>query len=586
MYFFDKQCKVLQKPLLSLQNVSISLFHKNKEKQKLVHNISLHVASGEIVGIVGESGSGKSLTCLSIPGLLHHNLKVVQGSILFEDQELLSLSDQKLRSFRGNRIAMVFQEPMSSFNPVMTCGKQVDEMIQLHLSIDRKEVKSHTLSLFKKVQLRDPERAYDSYPHELSGGQLQRIMIAMAISCDPLLLIADECTTALDVTVQKEILLLLKALNKELQLTILFISHDLGVIKDIADQVIVMKDGRIVEQGKAEVIFNTPQENYTKMLLASTPPSNVSLKALPKPEMFFDQSAFSLEKVKIFYREHTILNEEIENRKKYIVEQETILDVRNISKKFVSERNFWGKPKKIIHAVNDLSFALKKSETLGIVGESGSGKSTVSKAILQLIKPDSGEIDFQGQRLDLMALRDLRKVRKHIQYIFQDPYSSLNPRLTVGFAIQEPMKIHNIRESKAKRKEFALELLEKVGMSAEHYDRYPHEFSGGQRQRICIARALALEPKVLVCDEIVSALDVSVQAQVLNLLVDLRKELELSMIFVTHDLSIVRFLCERTLVMRKGEKVEYGWTDEIFEDPSSDYTKKLLDSIPGKQLAL
>lgn len=586
LVFNRQKDKNLEKPLLSVRNLCISLFAENKEKKKLVNGISFDVHQGEVVGIVGESGSGKSLTCLSIPGLLNKNIRVVKGEIIFEDQNLLLLDEKNLRPYRGSKIAMVFQEPMSSFNPVMTCGEQINEILNIHTNLNKEQLKEKTLSLFNKVQLHDPQRAYKSYPHELSGGQLQRIMIAMAISCNPDLLIADECTTALDVTVQKEILILLKQLNKELDISIIFISHDLGVIKDIADRTIVMKNGEIVEQDKTSAIFKSPKENYTKILLASVPPSNIALKKLPKPELFYDDKNFSDEKVKKFYLDNTLSANAIEQRKKEILESNTILRISNLSKQYVTSTNFWGKPKKILLAVDDISFELKNSETLGIVGESGSGKSTISKAILQLIKSESGEVEFFGKKLHSMSNSELRKIRKDIQYIFQDPYSSLNPRLTVGFAIQEPMKVHNIRPSKKERKEYAISLLEKVGLDPEHYDRYPHEFSGGQRQRICIARALALEPKVLVCDEIVSALDVSVQAQVLNLLVDLRDEYDLSLIFVTHDLSIVRFLCERTLVMKKGTKVEYGWTDEIFNSPQTEYTKKLLDSVPGKSLAI
>lgn len=572
----------MEKALLSIRNLGISLIQSKNEKTSLVKDISFDLKKGEIIGLVGESGSGKSISCLSILGLLAPKLKVVQGEIHYKGKNLVELDDNDLRPFRGKEIAMVFQEPMSSFNPVMKCGAQVDEMILLHQKLSAQEAKNRTLSLFEKVQLKDPQRAYNSYPHELSGGQLQRIMIAMAISCDPEILIADECTTALDVTVQKEILLLLKDLNKQLNLSIIFISHDLGVIKSIADKVIVMKAGEIVEKGQAHKIFDSPEEPYTKILLASSPPDNISLKALPKPELFYDENSFSEDKVEAFYKENRLTPKEIEQRKSELTEKASILSAKSIKKSFVTVKSFWGKPKKFIHAVNDVSFELKESETLGIVGESGSGKSTLSKSILRLISPDSGEILFDGKRIDLLNPTELRGIRKDIQYIFQDPYSSLNPRLSIGYAIQEPMKIHNIRNTKEARKAYTLELLEKVGLEKEHYHRYPHEFSGGQRQRICIARALALEPKVLVCDEIVSALDVSVQAQVLNLLVDLRNEFNLSMIFVTHDLSIVRFLCERTLVMKKGEVVEQGWTDELFDNPQTDYTRTLLNSIPSK----
>jgi len=539
---------------------------------------------GEILGLVGESGSGKSITCLSIPRLLNEKLRVTNGEILYADKNLLSLSEKEIRKYRGAEIAMVFQEPMSSFNPVMTCGAQVDEMIRLHKHLNKKETQQLTRELFRKVQLNDVERAYNSYPHELSGGQLQRIMIAMAISCEPKLLIADECTTALDVTVQQEIVNLLKDLNQQLGISIVFISHDLGVIKDIADKIIVMKDGAIIESGSAYEIFNNAKEPYTKLLLASSPPADVTLKRLPKPELFYTEGNFSQEKVDDFFVSNRLTPNEILNRRKELENSKTILKVKDVVKQFPKGHNFWGKPTAYIKAVNNVSFTLKKSETLGIVGESGSGKSTLSKGILQLIKPDSGSVMFQDIQLESLSPRELRAIRKDVQYIFQDPFSSLNPRLSIGFAIQEPMKVHGIRPTKASRKDYAISLLEKVGMKAEHYKRFPHEFSGGQRQRICIARALALEPKLLVCDEIVSALDVSVQAQVLNLLVDLRNDFDLSMIFVTHDLSIVRFLCERTLVMKNGKVVERGWTEELFENPTTEYTRTLLNSIPGKRV--
>ena len=574
----------LNNSLLSIRNLSISLFNKNKETRNLVRDISFDVKKGQIVGLVGESGSGKSITCLSIPALLNKNLRTTSGKIIYNGVDLIQLEEKDIRKFRGVEIAMVFQEPMSSFNPVMTCGAQVDEMIRLHKNTNKAKTKELTKLLFEKVQLHDVERAYNSYPHELSGGQLQRIMIAMAISCEPKLLIADECTTALDVTVQKEIIALLKELNKQLNLSIIFISHDLGVIKDIADYIVVMKNGEIVEQGSSNTIFNQAKQAYTNLLLASSPPADMTLRSLPKPELFYDQGDFSQAKVDDFYAKSRLTPKEIEDRKLEIDKASIILEAKNIEKKFALGNNFWGKPTAFMKAVDDVSFVLRKSETLGVVGESGSGKSTLSKSILQLIKTDNGTVKFMDRQLETLSPRELRTVRKDVQYIFQDPFSSLNPRLSIGYAIQEPMKVHSIRSTKKMRKEYTIELLEKVGMQADHYNRYPHEFSGGQRQRICIARALALEPKLLVCDEIVSALDVSVQAQVLNLLVDLRNDFDLSMIFVTHDLSIVRFLCERTLVMKSGKVVEEGWTDELFDNPQTDYTRILLNSIPGKRV--
>lgn len=544
----------------------------------LVKNISFQIEKGEILGLVGESGSGKSLSSLAILGLLSENLFISGGSIHFKDQALHELSDKQLQKVRGKQISMIFQEPMSSLNPLMRCGYQVDEMMLTHEKINSREAKNRTLDLFRKVMLPDPERAYSAYPHELSGGQLQRIMIAMSLACEPDLLIADECTTALDVTVQKEIIDLLKKLNKEIGIAILFISHDLGVIADIADKLMVMRHGEIVESGNVKDIFERPNHAYTKQLVASKPPLDIPLAKLPQPH-FFDSSALSASD---FYKSNILSKEDISERKAKILASTKILEVKDLVKFYPQKVNFWGKATAYLHAVDHLSFDVRKGETLGLVGESGCGKSTLAKTLLKLIEPDAGDVIFKGSSLYGLRPKDLRKKRKEIQYIFQDPYSSLNPRLSIGYAIHEPMTVHGILDNKKQRKERVVELLELVGLEADHYGRYPHQFSGGQRQRICIARALSMNPDFLVCDEIVSALDVSVQAQVLNLLLDLRDKLNLSMLFVSHDLAIVKFISDRLLVMKSGKFVEQGWADEIYSNPQHEYTKTLLSAIPGQ----
>ncbi len=574
-----------QEPLLQVKNLRIVVEQSRETSTPLIHGVSFDVYKSEIVGVVGESGSGKSLTSLSILQLLDEKLSIESESITFGESKLRlqELPEKEMRSIRGKQIAMVFQEPMSSLNPLMRCGKQVDEMMEIHASKSKLEIKEHTLSLFRQVQLPDPERAYRAYPHELSGGQLQRVMIAMAISCNPLLLIADECTTALDVTVQKEILDLLKQLNKDLGISILFISHDLDVISQISDRVIVMKDGRIVEQGNIEQIFKAPKDSYTMRLIASKPPLGVKLDRLPKPRSFEtsigDDGDFN-DFTERFIQKHQISATSMELRRKMLEEAENVLQVRDLVKSYPIKSNFWGKPTAYLKAVDNVNFVVKKGETVGLVGESGCGKSTLSKALLRLIEPDAGDVFFKGESVTDWNRKTLNRKRKEIQYIFQDPYSSLNPRHTIGYAILEPMTVHRILPTQRQRRERVEELLELVGLLPEHYARYPHQFSGGQRQRICIARALSMNPEFIVCDEIVSALDVSVQAQVLNLLMELREQFDLSLLFVSHDLSIVKFVSDRLLVMRAGKIVEYGWSEDIYRDPQNDYTKTLFNAIP------
>ncbi|MFM2207023.1 MAG: hypothetical protein RL213_998 [Bacteroidota bacterium] len=481
---------------------------------------------------------------------------------------------------------MIFQEPMTSLNPVLTCGYQVAEALRLHLGLSSQGAKDRTLELFRKVRLPRPEQIYTAYPHEISGGQKQRVMIAMAISCDPSVLIADEPTTALDVTVQKTILELLHAIQQESKMGMLFITHDLGVIAEIADRVVVMYKGNVVEQGSVEQIFRDPKHPYTKSLLACRPPLDRRLRRLPVVSDFLQtesDGSFSDRKdgtAAILLRD-VITEPERKQRLGKLYSQSPVLQVRNLCTWFPLRKGVFGKVRDHVRAVDDVSFDVYPGETLGLVGESGCGKTTLGRTIIRLVEPTSGEVIYRGK--DFAALRgeELRKMRKSIQIIFQDPYSSLNPRMTAGQALMEPMQVHRLHGDNRRRKERALELLERVSLQADHFDRYPHEFSGGQRQRICIARALALEPDFIICDESVSALDVSVQAQVLNLLNDLKREFGLTYIFISHDLSVVKYMSDRMMVMNKGKIEEEGDPDRIYAEPVSDYTKSLIAAIPA-----
>ena len=564
--------------IIEVNDLKVS-FLRQKQWFEVVKGVNFSVNKGEIVGLVGESGSGKSVSSLAIMGLLPEKYsKINGGSIIFYDNtnkstiNLANLDEKKHQLLRGKRIAMIFQEPMTALNPVQKCGKQVLEMILLHNNnFSKKQSKERVLELFKEVLLPDVERIYNSYPHELSGGQKQRVMIAMALSCNPDLLIADEPTTALDVTVQKTILDLLKSLQKKYGIGILFITHDLGVIKQIADRVIVLYKGEIVEQGDVNDVFFNPQHPYTKGLIASRPPINQRPKHLLTVSDFVNDNIPTLDYITPEQRE---INHEI------LYSQNPMLRVKNLFVEYIVDKNLFGKVTKKVNAVNNVSFDVYKGETLGLVGESGCGKTTIGRTILQLIESSSGEIEFEGIKLNKISKKELRNIRKKIQIIFQDPYSSLNPRLPIGEAIQEPMRIHKLYNSEKQRKEKVLELLEKVGLERSHYNRYPHEFSGGQRQRIGIARCLALEPEIVICDESVSALDVSVQAQVLNLINDLKRDLKFTCIFISHDLSVVKFMSDRMIVMQSGNIVEFGEADSIYSNPQTSYTKRLISAIP------
>ena len=547
-----------------------------------VKGSSFTLKKGETVGIVGESGSGKSVTSLAIMRLHDPTATVIEGQLLLNDTDILKLDEDEMRHIRGNQIAMIFQEPMTSLNPVLTCGHQVTEAIRLHLGVNSEEAKERAIQLFNEVQLPRPEVMFNSYPHQISGGQKQRIMIAMALSCDPEILIADEPTTALDVTVQKTIIELLQRLKAERNMSLIFISHDLGVVSEIADRVIVMYKGDIVEEAATKTIFSNPKHSYTKGLLACRPSPEYHLKRLPVVADFLDSSGKNGTSIEKIREQYAYKPEEISQHRKKLYEQKPILKINDLCTWFPVGGGLFGKKKDYVKAVNKVSFDVYPGETLGLVGESGCGKSTLGRSILRLVEPTSGNVNFENTDLRKLGKHDMRNMRRDIQIIFQDPYSSLNPRLTVGDSLMEPLQVHQLYENNTERKKRVLELLERVNLPVEYFNRYPHEFSGGQRQRIVIARALALHPKFIICDESVSALDVSVQAQVLNLLRELQQEFNLTYIFISHDLSVIKHISDRVMVMNKGEIVESGEPDEIYYHPKNEYTKKLIDSIPGK----
>ena len=555
--------------MLTVQNLTIA-FKSQDDFIPVVNNISFNLKPNEILGVVGESGSGKSVSTLTISGLLPKKIsKITSGNIIFEGTSLLEYSNAQMTMLRGKEIAMIFQEPMSALNPSMTCGAQVLEIILQHKDITPAKAKVETLQLFEKVKLPRPKDIFKSYPHQISGGQMQRVMIAMAIACKPKILIADEPTTALDVTVQKEIIQLLKALQKETKMSIIFISHDLALVSEIAQRVIVMHKGNIVEEGKTEDIFLQPKQLYTKALIASKPNTKIHLKRLPTVSDFVNNTVPT----------ETISDNERRLFRKQLFEQKPLLEVVNIDKEFYSNAGLFNKAT-IVKAVNNVSFKVYEGETLGLVGESGCGKSTLGNVILQLHKATKGKVFYKGEDITKLKSKALRVLRKDIQLIFQDPFSSLNPRITVGKAIEEPMKVHKLYKNDDERKEKVISILKRVGLDASHYYRYPHEFSGGQRQRIGIARTIALQPKLIVCDESVSALDISVQAQVLNLLNELKEDFGFTYIFISHDLSVVKYMADELIVMNKGQIEEQGDPDHIYENPKTHYTKRLIAAIP------
>ncbi len=580
--------------LLEFKNL-VTEFRTEGTSVKAVKGVSFTLNKGETIGIVGESGSGKSVTSLSAMRLIPSPPgEITGGEIIFHQNDgkstdLLKISEDQMRMFRGNDIAMIFQEPMTSLNPVFTCGNQIVEAIILHQKLNKKQAKELTIKLFEEVQLPDPERIFSTYPHQISGGQKQRVMIAMAMSCQPSILIADEPTTALDVTVQKTILQLMQKLQKERDMGIMFITHDLGVIAELADKVVVMYKGDIVEQGNVWDIFTNPQHPYTKGLLACRPPLDKRYTFLPTVSDFMkvDENGIIIENnvtVEEFTKDLIIPTSGREKRQKELFTKEPILQIKRLKTHFPIRNGFFGGISDYVRAVDNITFDVYPGETLGLVGESGCGKTTTGRTIIRLEEPTDGEMIYKGKDIAKMSAKELREFRKEVQIIFQDPYSSLNPRMTIGNAIMEPMQVHGILANDEKRKKRVGELLERVNLDPSHFYRYPHEFSGGQRQRIGIARALAVNPKFIICDESVSALDVSVQAQVLNLLNELKKEFGLTYIFISHDLSVVKYMSDRMVVMQEGRIEELGDADQIYNNPGTEYTKKLIDAIPEGKL--
>ncbi len=567
--------------LLSIRKLKVAFKHENQWVEA-VHGIDMDVIAGRTLGLVGESGSGKSVSSLAVMRLLNEKTSHIEAdSIQIEGEEIKDFGESQMAEVRGKRIAMIFQEPMTSLNPVYKCGYQVTEMIRQHEAVSQVEAKKRVVELFKQVMLPRPEAIYDSYPHELSGGQKQRVMIAMAIACHPKLLIADEPTTALDVTVQKEILKLLRQLQAETGMGMIFITHDLGVVAEIADDVAVMHNGEILESGTVRDILSHPKHPYTQGLLACRPPMDVRLKRLPIVKEFLD-GQWQGGKEQILHDLQITANERQVHLER-LYSHPPLLRVENLKTWYPLRKGVFGRVYDHVKAVDDVSLEVYEGETLGLVGESGCGKTTLGRSILRLAEPTEGKVWFDGVDVTALEGQSLRDFRKQAQIVFQDPYSSLNPRITIGEAIAEPMLVHSIEKDKKKSRAMACDLLEQVGLQASHYDRYPHEFSGGQRQRICIARALAVNPRLVICDESVSALDVSVQAQVLNLLNRLKEERHLTYIFISHDLSVVRFMSDRVVVMYNGKPVEMNDADELFEHPHNDYTKKLIAALPGRR---
>ena len=565
--------------IIAIENLTVD-FTTDEGLVRAVDDVSLQIPRAATMGIVGESGSGKSVTALAIMGLLSgHNAVVRSGHIWFAHPhkgkvDLLRLTNEELQTIRGRYISMIFQEPMTALNPVKTCGSQVAEVLLWHHMSGKQKVKQQVLDLFGEVKLPNPQKAFDSYPHELSGGQRQRVMIAMAMACNPLLLIADEPTTALDVTVQKNILELMGQLQQKHHMSIIFISHDLGVVGQIARNVAVMLKGKIVEWGNVSALFSQPEHPYTRGLIACRPRMDIRPAMLPVIKDFMEGHPRPVSENKD--RQEQIRKE---NHLR-IYTSEPILKVQGLKTYFTTRKNWLGKPLAHHKAVDNVSFSVYKGETLGLVGESGCGKTTLGRSIMRLIEPGQGKIIYKGTYLSSLPAKALRQLRPKFQIIFQDPYSSLTPGMQVGEAILEPMRVHRILSGDQQRREYIMQLLHKVNLEEKHFYRYPHEFSGGQRQRICIARALALKPEFIICDESVSALDVSVQAQVLNLLNEMKKEFDLTYIFISHDLSVVKFMSDRIIVMRNGQIEELAEADELYQNPASPYTRQLIHAIP------
>lgn len=562
-------------PLLTVENLKVSFKSENKQWVETVKGISFSIPKNKTVALVGESGSGKSVTSLAVMGLLPKEQSRIseQSRIYFEDKDLLTLSVRELRDICGRDIAMIFQEPMSSLNPVFTVGDQIAEVLRIHLGMGRKQARTRVLALLKEVGIPSPETKIDAYPSQLSGGQQQRVMIAMAIACEPKLLIADEPTTALDVTIQKQIIDLLESLRQRREMSMLFITHDLALVGEIADEVIVMRHGEIRESGETKQVLEQPNDVYTRALLHCRPQLSSRPYRLPITSDFMKlENGQLVEEINL-----SMLH--LQQRTRGLKgDEKIILDVKDLKKSFYSRKGLWGRDE--FQAVKGVSFKLAKGKTLGLVGESGSGKTTIGLLLMRLHEATGGQALIDGKDIFAMSEKEFAKYQRKIQIIFQNPYASLNPRFTIGQILLEPMRIHGIGQDDTERKKIALELLERVSLPAQAYDRYPHEFSGGQRQRIAIARCLTLKPEILICDESVSALDVSVQAQVLNLLQDLQDEFGLSYIFISHDLSVVKYISDQVMVMNHGEIVEIANSDDLYLHPQHEYTRKLLSAIP------
>jgi peptide/nickel transport system ATP-binding protein len=560
-------------PLLSVRNLVVE-FHTSEGIVRAVNNVSFDIPHGKTIGIVGESGSGKSVTSLAVMSLLQKPAaKIPQGEILFNGLDLLKCNENQMRELRGNQISMIFQEPMTSLNPVFKVGDQIAEAIRIHKKVSYKEAWDKTVDLLNEVGIPDPKISAHKYPHEMSGGQKQRVMIAMAISCDPKLLIADEPTTALDVTIQKQVLELLYKLQQQHQMSMMFITHDLGVIGDIADDVVVMYRSNIVEKNNAKEIFHSAKHPYSKGLLACRPKLGANPRRLLTVSDFMTEAG---EEIEITVDKMTVFDKESIPEKN----PEILLEVKNLVTQFPIKGGLFGRTVDQFKAVNNVSFKLQKGKTLGLVGESGCGKTTLGRSILRLVEPASGEIIYNGNDITNVSAEEMRLLRRKMQIIFQDPYSSLNPRMTVSEILTEPLNIHKVGNSSRERVDTARRLMERVGLNAGQLNRYPHEFSGGQRQRICIARALMLQPEFVICDESVSALDVSIQAQVLNLLMDLQEEFGLTYIFISHDLSVVNFIADEVGVMFAGQIIEMDKASNIYKNPKQEYTRALLSAIP------
>jgi len=562
----------MEETILSIKDLTIS-FNYQGEIFKAVNNVSLSIKPGQTLGIVGESGSGKSLTAKSILNLLPGNATIEKGEVhIFNKNNqavnMLSATKMELENIRGDTAAMIFQEPMTSLNPVFKCGNQVLENIRKHRRTDLKTAKRRIHELFQEVKLPHPERIYNSFPHELSGGQRQRVMIAMALSCQPKLLIADEPTTALDVTVQKSILKLLRSLQEKYRMSLVFISHDLGVIAEIADEVAVMYQGEIVENGKLAQIIHNPKKDYTRGLIACRPSIHEKPHRLPTLDQFIDQSESSQKQNKLQHEIHE-------------TKQEVLFSIQNLNKSFTLKTNFFGKATETFNALININFQIFKGETLGLVGESGSGKTTLGRILLNLLPFENGAVSYQQLNIKKLSRKELLRFRQKVQIIFQDPYSSLNPKMSIGQIIEEPLKYHKILTNKKERRAEVMRLLNNVKLDESYFNRYPHELSGGQRQRIAIARVLSLNPEFIICDEAVSALDVSIQAEILNLLQELKERYQLTYIFISHDFSVVRFMADRIAVLKEGQLVELSEADQLFRSARSPYTVSLLESVPA-----